>query len=190
MRTYPRIEIISVAAILILATLACQIDVGGPENPWPPIPSSDNAADSLAQNWENALAFSGDRGEVTIIINESQLTAFLTQRLKDKDHPLLEQPQVYLRDGKIQIYGTSQRDLIKADILLSITPCLDEEGNLSLDVSDATWGPLPAPKALKDSISAIVTEAFTGSFGSLATGIRITTIAIADGELALVGTLR
>jgi len=43
---------------------------------------------------------------------------------------------------------------------------------------------------LKDSISAILTEAFTGTLGSLATGIRVTSLAVADGQMAIVGELR
>ena len=36
----------------------------------------------------------------------------------------------------------------------------------------------------------MITEAFAGPIGSLATGLRVTSIAIEDGELALVGELR
>jgi hypothetical protein len=73
---------------------------------------------------------------------------------------------------------------------LAITPLVDPDGNITLELTTAEFGPIPAPKALKETISAVLTEAFTGSFGSLATGIRVTTLAINDGQLAIVGELR
>jgi hypothetical protein len=36
----------------------------------------------------------------------------------------------------------------------------------------------------------LLTEAFTGTLGSMATGIRITSLAIADGQVAIVGSPR
>ena len=60
----------------------------------------------------------------------------------------------------------------------------------SFELTTAEVGPIPAPGALKDSVSAILTEAFTGTLGSLATGIRVTSLAITNGEMAIVGELR
>jgi len=75
-------------------------------------------------------------------------------------------------------------------VLICITPAVSAEGELSFDLTQAKFGPIPAPSALKDSVSAILTEAFTGTIGSLATGIKISTIAISDGEMGIVGEVR
>jgi hypothetical protein len=75
-------------------------------------------------------------------------------------------------------------------VLLSISPILDADGTLAFEVTSADLGPVPAPEGIKESLSALVTEAFAGPIGSLATGLRVTSIAIEDGELALVGEMR
>lgn len=125
-----------------------------------------------------------------VILDETQLTTFLAHRLEAHEAPILLQPQVYLRQNAIQVFGTTERGFLKANVLLAITPLVDSDGNIVLELTTAEFGPVPAPKALKETVSAVLTEAFTGSFGSLATGIRVTTLAIHDGTMAIVGELR
>ncbi len=125
-----------------------------------------------------------------VILSESQLTSFLAARLAAQEKPALTQPQVYLRQGQLQIYGVAIQGPLRANVLVSIAPAVQSDGTIAFEIASADFGPLPAPNALKDSLSAILTEAFTGTLGSLATGIRITSLAIADGEMAIVGEIR
>jgi hypothetical protein len=112
------------------------------------------------------------------------------QRLEIDPTPLLRNPQIYLRQGQIQVYGTFERGILKAAALVRVEPSIDEAGELSLRLVEASVGPIPAPELLKESISAILTEALTGSIGSLATGIRLTSVAISNGEMSIVGEIR
>lgn len=177
-------------ASLLLATLACQIDLGGPEVPYAPIPQDPGGADQVRQTWQAALAEAAETQQVIIMLDERQLTAYLSDRLEAREEPLLSDPQVFLRKDSIVVYGIAERGLLKAVVMISIQPVLEDDGRVAFRLSEATLGPLPAPEALKDSISAILTEAFTGTLGSLATGIRVTSFAVADGQLAIVGELR
>ncbi len=171
----------------LLATIACQIHLGGPKAPGEPIPTTTN---ELTEVWQAAIKGALTTGQVIVILDEVQLTTFLAQKLETHETPLLHQPQVYLRQNMIQIFGMSERGFLKANVLLAITPLVDPDGNIILELTTAEFGPIPAPKALKETVSAVLTEAFTGSFGSLATGIRVTTLVIDDGQLAIVGELR
>jgi hypothetical protein len=175
---------------LILLSLACQIHVGGPQLEGSPIPVSTEAASSLAEAWTGAVLGSASTGQVTLIVNEAQLTSYLALRLSQSENPVLQDPQVRLRDGVIQVYGRSVQGPFEANVLVRIQPTIDSEGDLGFSIASADFGPLPVPEALTEGTSTLLTEAFTGTFGSLATGIRITTLAIADGELAIVGVLR
>jgi hypothetical protein len=177
-------------AALMLAMIACQIDVGGPEPPGQPIPTQVDAAGELSRSWQAALTSAAKTGQVLVILDEMQLTSFLAHRLEEKDPPALLDPQVYLRQNAIQVYGIIERGPLKASVLVVVEPIINPEGSISLELTTAEIGPIPAPVALKDTISAILTEAFTGSIGSLATGIRVSSLAIADGEMAIVGELR
>ena len=176
--------------MILLATLACQFNLGGPEPPGDPIPIQEDAAFNLTEMWQSALLDTVINQQVTVIFNEVQLTSLLNQRLQEKENPLLLEPQVYLRNNMIQIYGSNQSGPFTANVLIGITPVVSAEGDLSFDLVLAEFGPIPAPTALKETISAILTEAFTGTIGSLATGIKISTIAISDGEMGIVGEVR
>jgi len=178
------------ALALGIGTLACTLDVGGPAAPGDPVPTSEAAAQEVLDAWKSAAAASVSAGEVRLLINESQLTSLVAARLAENDDPVLRDPQVYLRQGQLQIYGTVQQGPLQGNVLLSITPRLNPDGTLAFELTSADLGPLPAPEGVKDSLSAVITEAFAGPIGSLATGLRITSIAIDSGELALVGVLR
>ena len=175
---------------LLLATLGCTIDVGGPEPPGPSIPVEPNSGNQVRQAWQSAIQSAATEGSVRVLLNESQLTGFLAERFRRDENPLLTNPQVYLRQGEVEIYGTAQRAILSGRVLIAIRPEVTDQGEIRFDLSEASIGPVPAPKALRDTISALLTEAFTGSIGTLATGIRITSLAIADGEMAIVGELR
>ncbi len=131
-----------------------------------------------------------ETGQVSVIINETQVTAFLAERLAEREQPLIRNPQAYLRDNQIQIFGVAERGILKANVLVTVTPEITDDGDVSFELSEASVGPVPAPSALKSTISAILTEAFTGSIGSLATGIRVSSLAIADGQMTIAGELR
>jgi len=173
-----------------VSTLACTLNVGGPKPPAEPIPTSEAAAQEILEAWESAAGASGSTGEVRLIITESQLTSLVASRLAENPDAVLKDPQVYLRQGQIQVHGTVQQGPLQGSVLLSITPYVRSNGTLGFDLTSADLGPLPAPEAVKESLSALITEAFAGPVGTLATGLRVTSIAIDAGELALVGELR
>ena len=76
------------------------------------------------------------------------------------------------------------------DALLTIdTPAVDSEGGLVFEVGFADLGPPPASETLKPLVSAILTEAFIGTLGPLATGVCFTTIS-AFGSVSITGGIR
>jgi len=182
--SHPLLLAVSVAA----AGLACQISVGGPEPPAEIVPASEASATELASNWDSALSL--DTDEVTLVISEQQLTSFLSERFESDEEPILQHPQVFLRDGEIRIYGTASAGIFEAGALLSIQPIVSSGGDVEFIITMAEFGPVPAPGALTTVLSELLTEAFTGTLGSMATGIRITSFAIADGQIVIVGSPR
>jgi hypothetical protein len=104
--------------------------------------------------------------------------------------PLITNPQVYLRDGQMQIYGKTQQGIFAANIGIIVSVGVDEAGQPKIEIVSADFGPFPAPEGLKDAISAIIREAYTGSLGPVATGLRIETIVIANGVMTITGRIR
>ena len=179
------------AAVAVLAaSLACQIDIGGPAQPGPPIPASTEIAGQVALSWKSAVDTAGPGGEVSVTLDESQITSFLASRLTRAEQPLIREAQAYLRDGLIQIFGVTQQGPLTASVLFAVSPSVTPEGEINIEVLSIDLGPLPAPQALKDSLSAILTEAFSGTLGPLATGLRVTAINVAEGHITITGKLR
>jgi hypothetical protein len=183
---------------LVLTSLACTVFVGGPDySSLPPIPVSAEAAASIQEEIKRAVEAAAQTGVMTVNLTEPQITSFLAARLQtdpslqqsDKK-PLITDPQVYLRDGQMQIYGKTQQGIFAANIGIIVNMGVDANGKPQIDVVSADFGPLPAPEGLKDAITAMVREAYTGSLGPVATGLRIETITIANGIMTVTGRIK
>jgi len=183
---------------LVLTSLACTIFVGGPDySTLPPIPISAEAAESIKDEVKRAFEAGAQTGVVTINITEPQITSYLAARLQsdptlqqsDKK-PLITDPQVYLRDGQMQIYGKTQQGLFIANIGIIVNMGVDGNGQPQIEIASADFGPFPAPKGLKDAITAMVKEAYTGSLDPVATGLRIETISITGGVMTITGRIK
>src|SRR5215216_990689 len=183
---------------LVLTSLACVVFVGGPDySNLPPIPVSAEAAESIKAEIQRALQAAADTGVITVNLTEPQITSYLAARLQtdpslqqsDKK-PLITDPQVYLRDGQMQIYGKTQQGMFAANIGILVNLGVDANGQTQIDFVSADFGPLPAPEGLKDTITAMVREAYTGSLGPVSTGLRIETISVANGVMTVTGRIR
>lgn len=172
---------------LALASLACDLSVGGPTPPASPIAVSTEAAGELTNLWSSAATSVPQGGELSLKLTEAQLTSFVALRLQDQPDAPLKDIQVFLRDGKIQLFGNAQAGNLKTTALVVIAVGVSPEGVVSFTAEKADFGPLPVPSALLDSVSKTLNEAFTGNIGSTATGLKITNIAIAEGEMVITG---
>ena len=183
---------------LFATSLACTVFVGGPDYPdLPAIPVSPEAVDSLKEEIKRAFEEGATSGVVTIRITEPQITSYLALRMEtdpnlqqSDQQPLIAEPQVYLRDGQMQIYGKTQQGIFAANIGIIVNMGVDEVGQPKIEIVSADFGPFPAPKGLNDAITAMIKEAYTGSLGPVATGLRIQTIATADGLMTISGRIK
>ncbi|MGA9532154.1 MAG: LmeA family phospholipid-binding protein [Anaerolineales bacterium] len=173
------------------ASLACQANLGGPTPSGPIVNATEPDAQGLKGLWASAVASAqqGD-GQFHLTVSESQLTSFLATELAQQDSSLLEDPQVYLRDGLILFHSVAEQRFVRAQLQISIEPMVKDDGSLGFRVIDADFGPVPLPDSVKESISSLVSEALAGSVGTYATGIRLQAVSIEDGEMALSGQLR
>jgi len=182
---------ISLASILLLlAALACQFNLGGPTPSGQPIPVSTEAAGSLQQQFQQALQNPGQNGQITLSINETQLTSLLAAKLATTQDPIISNPQVYLQNGQIQLFGQASRGYFTANVGIVLTATVDANGQPLVEISSANFGPIPVPQNLDQSISSLVQEAYTGALGPLATGFALDSIVISDGVMTLTGHAR
>ncbi|MBI2758159.1 MAG: LmeA family phospholipid-binding protein [Chloroflexi bacterium] len=175
---------------LAFASLACSIFIGGPSYPDTPIPISTEAAQNLQDQAKQAIADGAQTGTVTLQITENQLTSYLAFKLDSQANPLITDPQVQLRDGRMKVFGKAERGIFNANISIAMNISVDEQGKPKIEITQADFGPLPTPQGLNDAVSAVVGEAFTGSLGPVATGFRLESIAIADGTMTITGRVK
>jgi hypothetical protein len=172
---------------LFLAILACTINIGGPAYPDQHIPISTDAAGELQSAMQTAVTSGGASGHETLVVTEPQLTSYLSARLMNQAQPLFTEPQVYLQNGQIQVYGTAQQGYFQANIEIIVTASVDAQGQPKIELTSADFGPLPVPTGLNDIVSAAIQEAFTGVIGPVATGYRLESITVANGTMTIVG---
>ena len=185
-----RSRLLPFLAHMLTAKMACTVFTGGPDYPEQTIPVSIEAVDSLKQQIEKAVTDGAQSGVVYLFINETQITSYLAFKLQADADPLFTDPQVFLRDGQMRIYGKTKQGMFTANIGIVLGVGVDELGKPKLQLVSADFGPLPLPSGLNDAITAIIEEAYTGSLGPVATGFRIEMILIADGVMAMVGRIR
>ena len=182
---------------LIFASLACSISVGGPDySDLTPIPISTEAADSLKEEMKKAFEAGTGTGVVTLTITEPQITSVLAFRLlsdptmQTDKKPFITDPQVYLRDGQMKIYGKSQKGMFTANIGIIVNIGVSELGKPKIEIASADFGPFPVPNGIKEALTAMIDEAYTGSIGPAATGLRVESISIADGIMTITGRIK
>ncbi len=114
--------------IICLVILACTINIGGPAYPTRAIPVSTEAIGELQATINSAITSSGNSGQLTLEISETQLTSYLAYWLSTQSQPILVNPQAYLQNGQIQLYGTAIQGNFEATAKIVILTGVDQAG--------------------------------------------------------------
>ena len=178
------------AICLMLATLACTLNLGGPSYPASVVPVSTQYIEDLQSSLSTAVASGAESGDVTLVFTEPELTSYLTYYLQAKSQPLITNPQIYLRDGQIQVYVTATKGFLETTALVILSAGVDDQDQLKIELTSANFGPLPVPDSVKEIITATLQEAYTGAFGPVASGIKLVSVEISDGNMSITGHLK
>jgi hypothetical protein len=174
-------------ALLCLAGLACSLG-STPTPPASPIPVSTEAAGEVEDLWRTALENAQD-GQVTVVMTEEQLTSYVAVKLAEEPDAPFEDVQVFLRDGKMILFGNATLRGITAPAQVVLSVSTTAEGRLQVSIDEADFGPLPVPQSMLNTLSDGLNELMAGELGPQATGVRLTSVAIADGQMSLTGTV-
>ncbi len=185
-----RLSIYAGIFALILAEMACTMNIGGPAYPTGSIPVSTEAMGDLLSSMETAVENGAASGQVTMSITESQISSYLAYKLQDQSQPFITNPQVYLQDGELQVYGTATQGYFQATVRIIFSAGVDDQGQLKIRLTSADFGPLPVPSGLNEIATATIQEAYTGALGPVATGFRLQSITIQDGSMTIVGQIK
>jgi hypothetical protein len=117
-------------------------------------------------------------------------TSLVAAKLSSDPNAAISDPQVYLRNGQMEIHGKIKQGYFTANVEIVIAVGVDSEGQPTIDIVSADFGPLPVPEGLREAITAGVKEAYTGSLGPVATGFRLESVTIADGVMTITGQIK
>lgn len=185
----PTRTIILALTALAAASLACnflRLTSASPTQ-LPTVPVSTEAVEDLEQNL-NEAAENLQQGEpITLIVTEAQLTSLVANNFRAAEGPILQNPQVYLRDGQVQLVGSVEQSGISLPLEILISIKVDSAGNLDYTIESAKLGPFPLPSAQLELLSRELDRAIADQIGQGEERIVLDSITIADGTMVIVG---
>jgi hypothetical protein len=174
--------------VLLGVALACggPLPVGGPTPTLEPVPVSSEAAQSLVDKF-NSLGVAS--GEVTVAITESELTSYVEQQLQAQPDSPFSDPQIYLRDGKINLYVTVTTSNLKANAQIVMNATV-ENNQMKVTVDRASLGPVPVPEDVLNSLTSTLNDKMLALASDLPSGVGLKAIAIADGLMTITAIVK
>ena len=176
-------------AALVIASLACNFSRATTPSPTPQptVPVSTESVQELEQRLNDAAQDLQQGKQVTLILTESQLTSLVANSFQNPDGPVLQNPQVYLRNGQVQLVGTVEQSGIGLPLEILVSMRVDPGGNLDYTIDSAKIGPFPIPQAQLDQLSNELDKAIAAQLGQGEERIILDGITIADGTMVITG---
>ena len=176
--------------VLSAVSLACNLSIFSPKTPAPPIPVTTEAVQSLEETAQNAYENLQQGEAVKLVITEAQLTSLVALKLQESGDQTITNPQIYLRDGKIQVYGTVKTENLEAIAEVIVAVGVDSSGQPTFDIESAKLGPVPLPENLISQLETRLDLILQQQIASLAPNTAINSILIADGQMIIEGHQR
>lgn len=181
--------------VLLLAALACTLDIGGPTPPPTPIGPVENARDDIRRAWVEALskATEGD-GHFAVVLSQAQLTSLLDQRFPGVKPFVFSHPTVLLRDGHIEIYGELHHEHAKMRVLLVLVPNTNSAGYCSgtctFLLKEAEFGPWKVPEPFRKRLLTLFQNVVLGQALQLPPGVKIQRMRVINHTLLIEGQMK
>jgi hypothetical protein len=184
--TFSRLRYLLVLVVFVAVTLACNFPADGLSPSPSPQPVREEEIEELDDQVQETLE--NANGEVTITFTESQLTAYVAANLANQEMQFRD-PQVRLRPGQMEVYGTITQSGINANTRIILVPRIDETGQPKLDVVSIDVGPFPAPQAIRDRVSVLVDQAMQEAIATTAGEFEVTNVEVVEGQMFVTGNL-
>lgn len=173
----------------MVSSLACNLSFGRKATPEPALPVTTEAVESLEESIEEAYQEAQMSGEIQLVITEAQITSLLTFELEKRagDALVIENPQIYLRDGQIRLIGGVKRLGISATARVTVEVSVSADGKPVLDIVSASIGPFPIPGDFVSEVEIIINDVFQEQIASKVPGLFIESIVIENGTMMITG---
>lgn len=177
---------------LVLSSLSCNIlnrVSNAPSEPTP-IPVSIESANSLREEITSAAESLSAGERVTIVIDEAEITSLIAMELAKQSEPILYEPQVYLRDGEVQLNGKVLQSGFMVPAQMNLTMSTDVHGKPEINILSANVGPLELPDSMLVEFEGQIDTVFIRNIQPSINDVYVESIIIADGLMTIIGQTR
>jgi uncharacterized protein YpmS len=182
-------RILIFGVILAIISISCNLIQ---KNTFPNdvIPVSTEALNDL----QNKLNTTGEQvattGKIDVTITESELTSLVAFEIQSGGDQFIQNPQVFLRNGTIQLVADVSQNSISAKMDVKIVVTVSESGQPEFQIIEAKLGPIPLPEDIKTQIGTQILQAFSSRLANGSGKLYLDTITIADGKMVIKGEIQ
>ena len=173
--------------VLILTSLACRFTQKIAEKPVETIAVSTEAVGTLEEKVQKAAEQAAAGQPVELSLTEVELTSLLAQKLSEQGEVTVTDPQVYLRDDKVQLFGDVQYGNFSVPLEVVLEPLVDNAGGANLAVKSVNMGPISAPDSLVSSIQDQANSLINNLVQQSGESFNVESITSRDGLLTIRG---
>ena len=158
---------------------------GAPQRPGEEIRASDVTGKEAKASLENALPQPGSLSSTTL--SEAQLTSWLAMEMKNSPDLPLSDVQIFLRDGKIQIWGKVTGSANSTAALVVGNIIIDSNKNPVIGIESVQIGKQKIPNVLVSQMESWLNQLLTEEINQQVPGLQIMNIKVTNGLITISG---
>lgn len=159
---------------------------GAPERPGDRILTSDSAGLEAKSMLENSLPQPGTM--TTVTITERQLTSWIAMELKNNPDLPLNEIQVYLRDGKVQIWGMVNGNEDSTSALVVGELSIDDNKYPYFKIESMQIGQQVIPGIFVSQMETWLNQSLSEAINKQASGLALVSLKVTSGLITVSGT--
>jgi hypothetical protein len=182
---YPQYSYVADILIgLALESAANGMD-GAPERPGAEIKPSNASAIEAVALVEEALPETGTLS--TLMLNELQATSWMAAQIENNPDLPFSDPQIYLRDDKIQFWGMIKGETEETSTSALITGMLDIDANGKpyFTIESIQVGKTVVPQAVNAQMESWLNQVLSDRLASSASGLEVMNVNISNGLMTV-----
>lgn len=182
-------KILLLIMLLAFTAMACQapLRIAATSEPERIVISGEASAE-VEQILATAVAELQQTGSVTLSLTEVHLTSYLAEKLAAQPDNPLQNPQIFLRNGVIELTGETSIGDLTANTSLILEPYADQ-GDFRVSIQEANFGSIPIPEGALNTLADTINQ----NLGALVTvngqKFNLQSVVITDGVITLSGNL-
>ena len=183
--SYPQYASLVDALISLAVSNAKNGMEGAPERPGAQIIPSEAAGAQAQVMLESAIPDPGSLNTATL--TELQITSWLAMELKNSPDLPLQDVQVYLRDGMIQIWGIVKGSDSETSALVTGAISLGSKGQPAFEIESLQIGQQVIPNILLSQAEAWLNQLLSEKISEQTPGLEVMNVNISNGLITISG---